>query len=365
MVCGNMIDIARLADELNARIDTLAPELLPNGRRMGREFVVGSLAGEKGKSLSIALSGTRRGRWKDFAGGEGGDALDLVAGVLFSGDKRPAIQWAASWLGMTDEARPVPRRPAPPRPTPEQEDKERQAMQDKAKRLFAGSRHRILGTMADQYLRSRAIDLRQLGKQPGRLAFNPSLWCDEVKDYRPAMVAAIQLGGRIVGVHRTYLEEAADPDTGEVVVRKARLECPKKTLGPWSGGCIALWRGASPHGWRDLWTLDPAETGPQAIILTEGIEDALSIAIEDPTRRVAATISLAGLAGVQLPPCITEVVIAADNDAGAREKAALQRAVEAHQRTGRRVATVHAPPPHKDFNDWLRAIRAQEGRAAA
>ncbi len=219
--------------------------------------------------------------------------------------------------------------------------------------------------MADQYLRSRAIDLRQLGKQPGRLAFNPGLWCEEVKDYRPAMVAAIQLGGRMVGVHRTYLEEAADPETGEVVVRKARLECPKKTLGPWSGGCIGLWRGASAHGWRDLWTLNPAETGPQTIILTEGIEDALSIAVADPTRRVAATISLAGLAGVRLPPCITEVVIAADNDASAREKAALQRAVEAHQRSGRRVATVHAPPPHKDFNDWLMALRGQKQMVAA
>lgn len=361
-----MIEVSALAAELNQRIDSLAPEILPNGRRQGREWVVGSLAGERGKSLSICLSGTKRGRWKDFASGEGGDALELVAGALFAGNRREAIHWAKAWLGLDDGPAPA-RRPrrAPPPPDPEAEARERAAAQDRARRLFAAARHRIAGTPVDLYLRGRAIDLSRLGRQPGRLAFAPALWCEERGARLPAMVAAICIGPRIVGVHRTYLAEAADPATGEIGWVKAPLECPKKTLGPWAGGCIPLWQGGQALGWRQLWEAPAEATGGQSVTLTEGIEDALSIAIADPGRRVAATISLAGLASVELPPSVTEVVIAGDNDPGPRERAALNRAIDAHLKAGRRVLSVTAPAPHKDFNDWLRALAADEGRQAA
>lgn len=352
-----MIEIARLADALNARAESLAADLLPNGKRRGREWTVGSLAGEPGKSLSVSMSGARRGRWKDFASGDGGDMLDLVAGALCGGSKADAIQWAKQWLGL-DTAGPAPvlQRPAaPPRPSPEIEARQRAEAQEQARRKFAGCQHRIAGTGADWYLRGRAIDLRQLGRQPGRLAFHPGLWCEETRDRRPAMVAAIVQAGRIVGIHRTYLAETVD-DAGEVTWRKAELECPKKTLGPWTGGCIPLWRGMDKHAWRDLFEKDEDALGPQSVTLTEGIEDALSIAIADPSRRVAAAVSLAGLAGVVLPPCVKDVVLAADNDPGAAQQAALQRAVEAHSRCGRRVLVARAPAPHKDFNEWLQTL---------
>lgn len=52
---------------------------LPNGRKMGAEWCVGSLAGELGGSLKIHV---RKGVWKDFASGEGGsDPISLYAAI--------------------------------------------------------------------------------------------------------------------------------------------------------------------------------------------------------------------------------------------------------------------------------------------
>lgn len=374
--------VGQIAADLNVRIESLAADILPNGKRRGREWTVGSLAGEPGKSLSIALSGPMQGRWKDFASGEGGDALDLVAGALFRGDKADAVQWAKDWLGLDSSADGGPRirRPAPPPRDPARDAREREAAIDKARRKFAGCIHRIAGTPVDHYLRGRAIELRRLGRQPGRLAFHPALWCEETQDKRPAMVAAICQGGRVVGIHRTYLAETHDDDTGEIFWKKAGgLETPKKTLGPWQGGCIPLWRGADIElapgrsislGWRDLWERDDLEPGSLSVTLTEGIEDALSLALADPGRRVAAAVSLSGLAGVVLPPAIGEVTIAADNESGEgdvlrKKLAALDRAIDAHSRCGRRVLVSRAPAPFKDFNEWLQAITKEEGRVAA
>lgn len=55
--------------------------LLPNGKRKGREWCVGSIAGEEGESLKVHLGGSKSGVWQDFAKGEGGDLIDLWAGV--------------------------------------------------------------------------------------------------------------------------------------------------------------------------------------------------------------------------------------------------------------------------------------------
>lgn len=375
-----LIAVGQIAADLNSRIESLAADLLPNGKRRGREWTVGSLAGEPGKSLSIALSGPLQGRWKDFASGEGGDALDLVAGALFRGNKADAVSWAKDWLGIDDGGNtPRIRRPAPPPRDPAREARERDEAIEKARRKFAGCIHRIAGTPVDHYLRGRSIDLQQLGRQPGRLAFHPALWCEETQDRRPAMVAAICQGGRIVGIHRTYLAETHHVDTGEIQVRKAALEAPKKTLGPWQGGCIPLWRGADIElqpgrpiglGWRNLWERDDLEPGSLSVTLTEGIEDALSVAIADPARRVAAAVSLSGLASVVLPPAIGEVTIVADNESGEgdvlrKKLAALDRAIDAHSRCGRRVLVSRAPAPFKDFNEWLQAIAKEQGRVAA
>ena len=69
---GNMVGL------LTERIEPLCRELLPNGRRAGAEWRVGSLHGAPGQYLGVHLVGAKAGTWADFAGDERGDALDLV-----------------------------------------------------------------------------------------------------------------------------------------------------------------------------------------------------------------------------------------------------------------------------------------------
>lgn len=65
------------------RIEEFCEHLFPNGKRVGHEFKVGGLDGAPGTSLSIALSGARKGCWCDFAlasngSGPKGDIFALV-----------------------------------------------------------------------------------------------------------------------------------------------------------------------------------------------------------------------------------------------------------------------------------------------
>jgi len=89
-----------LGEKLAERADEFVRPLLPNGALVGIEWAVGSIEGEAGGSLKIALSGDRAGKWKDFANDDkGGDLLDLYAAVK----KIPlgkAMRECAKWLGI-------------------------------------------------------------------------------------------------------------------------------------------------------------------------------------------------------------------------------------------------------------------------
>ena len=81
-----MMSAADLARALAANVEALAVELLPAGIRERGEWRIGSIAGEPGRSLAIHLVGDRRGLWLDRTNpDDAGDALDLVADVLFNG----------------------------------------------------------------------------------------------------------------------------------------------------------------------------------------------------------------------------------------------------------------------------------------
>lgn len=63
------IDFEAIAQQATYRLLELCQEWFPNGKREGREYKVGSLAGEPGRSLSINL---QTGVWKDFSSDSGG-----------------------------------------------------------------------------------------------------------------------------------------------------------------------------------------------------------------------------------------------------------------------------------------------------
>lgn len=74
-----MLDFPKINQAALARFESLLHSWLPQGRRNGHEYKVGSLSGEPGDSLSINI---RTGVWKDFASNEGGsDPVSLLAAI--------------------------------------------------------------------------------------------------------------------------------------------------------------------------------------------------------------------------------------------------------------------------------------------
>ncbi|CAI9121343.1 DUF7146 domain-containing protein [Brytella acorum] len=345
-------DAAELARMLADRIGALAPELLPNGKRVGPEWRCGSLDGQPGQSLAVRLTGARRGVWSDFSSREKGDALDLVAATLFRGNRRPAMDWSRRWLGLSDmdAPSPVPR----PAPSPPDHDRARAAEMDrdaqrrraKARKLWAEAQPGIADTPVEFYLRDRGINLRELGRAPGALRFHPAVWNAERQTAMPAMVAAIAgPHGKHVATHRTWLGQCPDGTWG-----KADLERPKMVLGSFGGGCIRLWRGASGLA------LGVAPEG-ENVVICEGIETGLAVALACPDRRILAAVSISNMARLELPESVTDVTIAGDNDGdNPAARRALEAACRAFAEQGR---TVRLAIPEIEKADWADVARGQ------
>ena len=338
-------DARELSRLLAMRARELTAELLPNGRRDGHEWRVGSLAGERGQSLGIHLSGSRAGVWCDFSSGERGDALDLVAAVLFTGDKRDAMDWARSWLGLgTPGAEPSQtRRPEPPAPADDPDD-EAEAIRGAARRLFLAGQVRIAGTPAAAYLAGRGIDLAELGRQPRSLRFHPAVAHKDSGRTWPALLGAVTgPDGQIAGVHRTWLHQAEDGQWTKAPIRNAKM-----SLGRIKGGSIRLWRGASGKSLADAPPDDQVAIG-------EGIETCLSVVVAYPEIRVLSCVSLANMANISLPATIRVVTLLKDEDGNnAQAERGFRRAVDRFHSEGRKVL-IARPPVGKDFNDTLQA----------
>jgi hypothetical protein len=86
---------------LSSKAFDLCALLLPGGKRQGKEFVAGSVEGEKGQSLHVTIEGPKAGRWKDFAADEGGDMIALIERSKGLSPIQ-AANWARSWLGLPE-----------------------------------------------------------------------------------------------------------------------------------------------------------------------------------------------------------------------------------------------------------------------
>ena len=353
--------IGQVAALLDQRIAEVVAVLGLDGRREGHEFVAlnPTRADRHRGSFRIVLSGSKRGMWKEFSGGEGGDALDLVCYCRGIG-KGEALRWAVSWLGL-DGGDPVAlrqTRQAQQRAAHDVIDavREAEARRRLAHALWLAGRPLQPGDPVDGYLQGRGIALRQLGRAPGALRFHAAAPIARALGggSGPAMVAAIQDGaGRFLAVHRTWLEEHAGGWRKRTIAPNSEPlgGGGKLTLGAYAGGFIRLWRGASRRPLRE------APAGDR-LAITEGIEDALTIALACPELRVVAGVSVGNMANLSWPPAIGELVVCADNDdAGSSAARALARAIE-RWREHHRVCVARVPERYKDFNDLLRGKAA-------
>lgn len=96
-----MMDILELKNQARHSVPQICMELLPEGKAEGGCWKVGSVSGEKGRSLSVFLNGDNAGKWTDFATGEHGDVIDLVQ-LSQRLNLNDAMEWVKRHCGVKD-----------------------------------------------------------------------------------------------------------------------------------------------------------------------------------------------------------------------------------------------------------------------
>ncbi|MET3436020.1 toprim domain-containing protein [Sphingomonas sp. 1185] len=183
----------------------------------------------------------------------------------------------------------------------------------------------LLGTsLAWHYLDRRAIDIA-----PAALRFHPRtpLGSGGVLRFRPALLAAVSAGNRLVALQRTFLDAQG---------RRARdLSRPRRLLGHPGDAAVRL---------------APANDN---LALAEGVETALSamILLGLP---VWAVLGAGRMARIAIPEAVRHLTLLPDNDPAGR-RGALAASV-AHAAPGRTIETLW---PWYGLNDWNDVLRAR------
>jgi Toprim domain len=319
---------ADLARRLARNVEAVCRHYLSNGHREGRYWLVGDVANTRGRSLFVRLSGPDHGKgaagkWTDAATGEHGDLLDLIALTRGFNRLRDTLEEARAFLALP----PDPVRRHNPIPPP-------RGSAESARRLYAMSTP-IAGTLAETYLRGRGIVTMAEGDP---LRFHPRCYYrpDEHSPTEtwPALIAAVtDLGGKITGAHRTWLDWSGQD--------KAPIESPRRAMGHLLG-----------HGVRFGVVDDVMAAG-------EGIETMLSLRTILPTLPMVAALSAGHLAALLFPPTLRRLYVARDRDpAGNAAMASLTHRAEAAG-----IEALGLSSRFDDLNEDLHRLGVEELRA--
>lgn len=318
--------LSNRASELSTRlahnVQAVCRYYLPAGRREGRYWMVGDVAGTPGRSLYVRLFDSERGKvgnWVDAATGEFGDLVDLIRMNQRLDTLGATIREAERFLSLPPSAD-THRSANPPPPA-------RAGSPQAAKRLFAASQS-IAGSIAANYLRSRGIvqlsDVRSLRYHP-RCYYRPNR--DDAPGTPralPAMIAAVtDARGAQTGTHRTWLDPKGHS--------KAKVASPRRAMGNILGHAVRF--------------------GPCSDVLVagEGIETILSLHEVEPELPMAAATSSAHLAAIAFPPDVRRLYVARDRDAaGDAAYAVLTERAQAAN-----IELLSLMPKLGDFNDDL------------
>ncbi len=318
-----------LSERLAQNVQAVCRHYLPNGRREGRYWMVGDVAGAPGRSLYVRLHETGRGRignWVDAATGEHGDLLDLIHLNQRHASLAEAIAEAERFLALE----PVPR----PGAHHARKGSAPKGSALSARRLFAAGQP-LAGTPAATYLASRGItrldSLASLRFHP-RCYYRPT--ADDAPDTPcafPAMLASVtDNDGHQTGTHRTFLSSGGHGAPG---YGKADVAAPRRAMGNILGHAVRFGRC------------------DEVMIAGEGIETMLSLREALPLVPGAAATSGAHLAALLFPPGLRRLYVACDRDPAGQ--AAL--AVLEERATAAGIGLVALMPVLGDFNDDLLA----------
>lgn len=365
------MDLGEICARLNERAASLAPDLLPNGRRSGNKWMFSGIDDHgKSESAYVILSGAKIGKWFDHGnaapGEDKGDMLDLLMLKRCGGDKTAAIAEAKRELGIEDSWTPGARispqekearaKAAQARQAARerQEDEVRAKKARNAKRLYMRG-ERLAGTPGEQYLRGRGLTPVPGHEWPGSLRFFAETHHGPLKAKLPALLACIVTGeGQYIGTHRIFLQRSGH---GWGKLRGAPEATAKMVLGNMWGGFIPIHKGRSQVSMRKM-------PEGEAIYVTEGLEDAQVVAMVKPDARVIAAISLVNIGAIVLPPAARRLVIVADRDDNEKAQGQLERSIAQQQARGLDVSLIMPPVGIKDINEWLLADRGQKRGAA-
>lgn len=322
-------------------LPTLLGRWLPDGKRRGREWVARNPTRQDRRAGSFQIN-MQTGRWIDFATEEkGGDPISLYA-YLYGLSQGAAARELAGELGL-DPTLPRPQRAplrAPPPDRTDPDDPRAKERRGWAKGIWREARP-AAGTLVETYLRGRGVAL----PVPASLRFAMLRHPDGGEEKRPAMVACMQVGGSVTGVHRTYL---APDGSGKAEIRvtegrDVRLAKAKLMLGQAEGAAVRL-----------------APLGPN-LAIAEGIETALSVLQLAPGWCVWAALSAGNLPAVAIPEGVRRLVYVADGDhkydprQRSWRRVGLRKAQEAAEAlSGLGIETsIVVPSTNSDMNDTL------------
>lgn len=358
---------------LQDRLAELLGRLLPGGHTNGGMYVVRNPTREdrKAGSFMVWMHGAAKGGFKDYANGDKGDVIDLIAYAHNrTSDRKFALAWARDFLGLKIMD-PKVRQAAIDAAKAKALQAERQDKEDalrkrlKAIAIFEAAKP-LEGTPAERYFEQRHIPLHLIPNRENDQRFAPKLewwrgaeWDVDARGQRrkvkpgpffPAIVSAVRkANGDIIAVHCVFLNADC---TG-----KAPVENPKLMFGAVAGGVIRLTRGPSNQTPEEA-----ALSGRRdPLVIGEGWESCDSVAIVAPEARVWAATSLSNIANVPVwHGCVGSVIVAADNvrddvsPAGrAQFEEQMERAMLALSAHDVPVTSIQAHGGLNDFNDLI------------
>ncbi len=346
----NGLNVRQIIELLRGLCPGLIHELVPGARREGNVFSAPNpTRTETGRgSFKIWANGA----WNEYDSGEKGDILGLVAYVggyppASKQGRKYAVDWAKQRLGLA-QGSPAKLRELKHRLAKKQRDRDREESA-RAQRIYL----RVLDIRAKSqkidpadranpvvaYLAGRGIDLAAVPNLCPAIRFHPALehWTSEgaAKPLFPAMVASIvNADGLTSAVHCTFL---APDDKGGWT--KAPVSNAKLMLGHVKGCVAPLTYG--PSGLPFSVACTDGVRGP--VVLCEGIETGLALALAAPEARVWACLSLSNVGNAPVAlPCVGSIIWARENDTKPQALAQADNVLAALESHGKQIATIRS-----------------------
>ncbi|AQT47978.1 DUF7146 domain-containing protein [Bartonella choladocola] len=321
-------DLNEIRRQLTVNIEAVCRRYLSAGKKQGRYWLVGDINNSKGQSLSVRLSDQcpdKIGRWVDFATGEYGDVIDLIAKSTGTTSFMDTLDRIESFLTTTRYAEIS---------IASTNNRRNLNKTDTAKRLYAATTS-IRGSIAEKYLSNRKIKKLYDG-QPLRFMSNCFYRTETGEQISmPALVAGItDLTGMITGIQRTYLTPDGHKDQ--------TLSSNVKSLGRISGQAVRFGRAKN------------------ILLVGEGIETVLSLKQVMHQLPMAACLSANHLSLFRIPRLVKHLIIAQDNDeAGFKAAKKLQAKAESFG-----ISVTIITPQNDDFNTDLMTMGERSLRSS-